>query len=587
MIVVDVAGVGASRPGRSLFDSLSLTISSGDRIGIVGINGTGKSTLLRVLAGHDAPETGSVRLAPGSRVALLAQEPELAGTTPRQAVGEGWMADAALDRVGLAPFVDRPLDQLWGGQRKRVALARTLTSTGLVDASGTESDLLLLDEPTNHLDLEAIGWLEDRLAGFRGGMVLVTHDRHLLDRVTTRVLELDRGRHHIHAGGYASYLEARAERAEREAGGEAKRRNLARAELAWLRRGAPARTSKPKARIAAATRIVEGRAPQAARAGELDLLFERTPRLGNTVVELNGVGHGWDGPMLFDGVELALDPRERLGLIGSNGVGKSTLLDIIAGRLTPAAGSVTVGATARIGYYDQLGASLDPEARVLEVVAGPSRQPDWSDEALCRRFWFDGDTMRARVALLSGGERRRLQLVATLALAPNVLLLDEPTNDLDLDTLRALEDFLDDWPGALVVASHDRAFLERTVADVLVMDGGGEVGRRPGGLAAWVAEFTARRRTASERPSGGDTRPPRARERRSASTLSHLLRESDKAQARLRRQRDQAARSLEDATAAGDHEALAQAGTALAELEAALNAEEERWIELASEAEGG
>ena len=445
-------------------------------------------------------------------------------------------------------------------------------------------------------ELQGIAWLEDRLVGFRGGLVLVTHDRHLLDRLTNKILELDRGAGFAHTGGYASYLEGRAEREAQAAETDTVRRNLARRELEWLRRGAPARTRKPKARIEAATKLVEGGPQRADRNGGLDLLFGRTPRLGNTVVELHGIGHGWgDAPDLFRGVDLALDPRERLGLGGANGAGKSTLLDIIAGRLSPRSGRVVVGSSVRLGYYDQLGQDLDPRRRVIEVVAGPSRQPDWTDEVLCQRFWFDKDTMWAPVSLLSGGERRRLQLVATLAQNPNVLLLDEPTNDLDLDTLRGLEDFLDDWPGALVVVSHDRAFLERTVADVVVLDGEGFVGRLPGGYAAWVEEFRAGQRAT---PSAAKTEPGARRGtsssavsgslpdqlRRSASTLRHLLREAEKDITRLTRRRERLTEDLvENAT---DHVALTRLGAELATVEGELAATEERWLELASEAEG-
>src|SRR5690606_14867709 len=366
---------------------------------------------------------------------------------------------------------------------------------------------------TNHLDLDAIAWLEDRLAAFRGGLVLVTHDRHVLDRLTTRILELDRGAAHVHEGGYASYLEARAERARRQAEAEHKRRNLARAELAGRGRGAPARTRKPKADVAAARAIAEGRAPEPARAGELPLAeLVRTPRLGETVVELHDVtdGHG-DGPPLFEHVDLLLGPGERLGVVGVNGSGKSTLLDLIAGRREPRSGRVVRGSTVRVGYYDQRGVDLPPDARVREVVAGPTRQPDWSDAALLERLWFDTDAQFAPVRLLSGGERRRLQLALVLRSAPNVLLLDEPTNDLDLDTLRALEDLLDDWPGTLVVVSHDRAFLERTIEDVVVVEPQGPGrpswpgprGRGGGGGSAGCRAATRRTRSSAAGPVAG------------------------------------------------------------------------------------
>jgi ABC transport system ATP-binding/permease protein len=578
VILVDCDRISAHRPGRALFEDLSVTVSSGDRLGIVGLNGTGKSSLLRVLAGEVEPESGTIRRGRGARVAMLDQEAALPDGPALAAVGESWEAAAVLDRVGMGPFADRPVSELSGGQRKRVALARALVA---------ECDLLVLDEPTNHLDIDGIAWLEDRLLSFTGGLVLVTHDRHLLDRVSTRILELDRGRGYVHEGGYAGYLEARAEREERAATAESVRRNLARAELAWLRRGAPARTRKPKARIEAATAIVEGRPEAAARPGDLDLHFG-TPRLGDKVVELAGVGHRFgDDPWLFKGVDLALDPRERLGVVGVNGTGKSTLLDIIAGRIAPLEGRIERGVTVSLGYYDQLTRQLDPTARVREVVAGPHRDPDWTDARLLEAFWFDADAQWAPVELLSGGERRRLQLLTVLAARPNVLLLDEPTNDLDVDTLRTLEDFLDEWPGALVVVSHDRAFLERTVTDVVVLDGAGRAGRRPGGYAAWEEE----RRAARSRGSAVSTPrvQPRTRSEpkgsrpagRSRSTVRRELGAAERELERLQARHDEL--TDEVAEAGTDHQVLAQIGAELAAVDQARRAAEDRWLELSEE----
>jgi ABC transport system ATP-binding/permease protein len=579
VILVDCDRITMSRPGRTLFEDLSVTVSAGDRLGIVGLNGTGKSTLLRVLADHVEPESGTIRRGRGARVAMLDQEAALPDGTALAAVGDSWEAAAVLDRVGMGPFADRPVSELSGGQRKRVALARALVA---------ECDLLILDEPTNHLDIDGIAWLEDRLAGFGGGLVLVTHDRHLLDRVTTRILELDRGRGHVHEGGYASYLEARAEREERAATAEAVRRNLARSELAWLRRGAPARTRKPKARIEAATAIVEGRAEAAARSGELDLHLG-TPRLGDKVIELHGVGHRFgDGPWLFRGVDLALDRRERLGVVGVNGTGKSTLLDIIAGRIAPLEGTVDSGATVSLGYYDQLTRELDPSARAREVVAGPHRDPDWTDARLLEAFWFDADSQWAPVEMLSGGERRRLQLLTVLAAKPNVLLLDEPTNDLDVDTLRVLEDFLDEWPGALVVVSHDRAFLERTVTDVIVLDGAGRAGRRPGGYAAWEEERRASRSRSgagATATAGAAPAPKRQRPKPAAGrSRSTVRRELTAAERDLARIDDRHDRLTGEVQAAGnDHEALARLGAELAALDEERRVAEDRWLELSEE----
>jgi ATP-binding cassette subfamily F protein uup len=596
VILVDAQDLAVSRPGKPLFADLSVTISSGDRLAVVGINGCGKSTLLGVLAGTVEPEAGVVRRGRGARVVSLDQLAVLPDGTVREAVGGGWEGAAVLDRLGMAALVDVAVRRLSGGEAKRAALARALVAMG----DGSESDLLILDEPTNHLDMDSIAWLEERLASFTGGLVLVTHDRHVLDRVTTRILELDRGAGHVHEGGYASYLDARVARAEREATTERKRRNLARAELAWLRRGAPARTRKPKAHIASARAVVDGRAPDPDRADELPLAdLVQMPRLGDTVIELTDVSDGYGDHLLFEHVELKLGPGDRLGVVGVNGSGKSTLLDVLAGRREPRAGRVVRGTTVRVGYYDQRGVDLPLDTRVRELVAGPARQPDWTDAALLERLWFGTDAQWAPVRLLSGGERRRLQLALVLRQAPNVLLLDEPTNDLDLDTLRALEDLLDSWPGTLVVVSHDRAFLERTVEDVIVLDPAGHdasrpgrVGRVPGGYAAYEAARRQARKagrvggvSAGARPQRvlAGARPVRDRSQRSPSTLRHLMR---KAEAEMRRLHERRATLEADLAAAlGDHVALARVGEDLSAVGAELASTEEGWLALAEEAE--
>jgi ATP-binding cassette subfamily F protein uup len=596
VILVDAAGVTVSRPGKPLFEGLSVTVASGDRLGVVGINGSGKSTLLKVLAGSVVPEAGIVRRGRGARLSVLDQDAPLPAGTVGKVVGDGWEVASILDRLGMGAAADLDVSTLSGGQVKRVALARALVGVGGPGGEADDSDLLILDEPTNHLDLDGIAWLEDWLARFPGGLVLVTHDRHVLDRVTNNVLEIDRGHAYVHAGGYQSWLDARAERALRSEVAETKRRNLARAELAWLRRGAPARTRKPQARIDVATALVAARPEAAARSGDLPLHVE-TPRLGDQVVELHGVGDGYGERWLFRGLDLALDPRERLGIVGPNGSGKSTLLDVIAGRRTPREGTALRGSTARIAVYDQRGVDLDPQQRVREAIAGPHRQPDWTDARLLEAFWFEDDAQWAPIGLLSGGERRRVQLLLALAQKPNVLLLDEPTNDLDLDTLRALEDFLDDWPGALLVVSHDRAFLERTVTDVLVLDDAGTAGRRPGGYAAWDAErrsravlggrrapsVTARAEEPAPRATGG--RPPKARAGRSHSTLRAALKEAEKDIARLERTRARLEGEVGEAAAGNDHAALRTLGAELAAVHTELSTAEDRWLAVSEELE--
>ncbi len=585
MILIDATNVTMIRPGRDLFRDVSVTISDGERIGLVGLNGTGKSSLIDVLIGTREPESGSVRRGRDVRIAALDQNPDLGSGTVRDAVegvdGESWEIDAVLDRLGMGGRSETPVAQLSGGEAKRVALARALVHP---------SDLLILDEPTNHLDVDAIEWLENRLAAYKGGLLLVTHDRHVLDRVTNRVLELDRGKAYVHEGGYDAYLEGRALREEQAQQQERVRANLARTELAWLRRGAPARTSKAKARIRSATEIVNARPEEAARSGSLDLHFG-TPRLGNDVVELEGVTFAHpDHPPLFERVDLALDPRERLGIVGSNGTGKSTLLDVIAGRRQPTAGSVHVGSTVSMELFDQRGIELNPQMRVWQAVVGDAPKPEWHDTVLMESFWFDSDAQYAPIELLSGGERRRLQLLITLAKKPNVLLLDEPTNDLDLDTLRVLEDFLENYPGAVVVVSHDRAFLERTVDDVIVFDGTGNVSRLPGGYEAYEklrksqagSKNDSTRQTAA--PSDKKSKPKSGDGGRSASTIRHELKSVEKDMARLDKKR--AALTTELEAAGSDHEALVRIGAELTLVVDEIDALEERWLALSEEAEG-
>jgi ATP-binding cassette subfamily F protein uup len=580
-VLVDLQQVAVRRVDRVLFEHLSLTVSDGDRIGVVGTNGSGKSTLLRIMAGVDDPEEGQVRRGRGTRVGFLDQVPHLPPGTVQAAVGEGWEAEAALDRLGMGASAGTDTGALSGGQSKRVALARVLAHP---------AELLVLDEPTNHLDLGAVAWLEQRLLSFRGGLVLVTHDRHLLDRLTTRMLELDSGSTFVHEGGYQSYLTAKAEREERAASAESTRRNLARRELAWLRRGAQARSRKPQARIDAAVRLIEGGPEAPARAAELEVAGD-TPRLGDKVIECAGVGFRYDGgPQVLSGVDLVLGRRERLGIVGANGSGKSTLVDILAGRRQPTIGTVEVGPTVVVGYYDQQGIELDLQARVQDLVAGPHRSPgSLADVELMKRFSFTGELPFARVGTLSGGERRRLQLLLVIAGRPNVLFLDEPTNDFDLDTLRVLEDFVEDWPGALVVVSHDRTFLDRTTDHLVAVESDGTVSAVPGGVAGWVARVEngdARRagslpsRSTDDRPAARTATPGTG----GSPPVGRLLRQAEKNMVRLQRQRDRIAEAL---TTAVDHVEMTRLGGQLADAQAALDEAEEQWLALAEEAESG
>lgn len=581
MILIDAEGLKASRPGRPLFEDVSITLSTGDRLGVVGLNGCGKSTLFRILSGEVRPDAGVVRTGRGARIGVLPQLPVLPNGTVRDAVGGGWQGEAMLDKLGMGDMVEADTRELSGGQLKRVALARLLAG---------EWDCLILDEPTNHLDLDAIGFLEETLARFPGGLAIVTHDRHVLDRVTNRVLEIDRGHAYLHipagenaGSGYAAYLAARAEREENSATAEQVRKNAAKKELAWLRRGAPARTAKPKARIAAAEALIANKPDGPARQGELGLDLG-SKRLGSKGIEMLGVGFTWpDGHEVLHAFDHALEPGDRLGIVGPNGAGKSTLLDMIAGRLTATVGTIDIGKTVLVGYYDQLGKELDLSKRVRDVVAGDKGSPSVEDLNLMKRFWFDGDAQFAPLSTLSGGERRRLQLLLTLIEQPNVLLLDEPTNDLDLDTLRALEDYLDDWPGIVVVVSHDRAFIDRTVEEILALDGEGGAALVPGGVAKWLQQRSARTTTTRSAPNqrSSSTKPAKQKSSRSPSTLNRLIANVEKDM--TKRTTRQTALYQDIADAGNDHKKLTALGEELAALQTAIESLETQWLELTEE----
>ena len=582
-MLLDLSDIRIGRPDRVLIEDLSLSLKAGDRLGVVGLNGCGKSSLLRVMAGVDVPDRGTVRYGRSVRVGVVDQTARLECGSVRSAVGAGWEAEAVLDRLGMSPFIDRDVDTLSGGQARRVALAQCLVN---------EHDLLLLDEPTNHLDLEAIEWLEERLEKFTGAIVLITHDRHLLDSLTTRVLEIDRGGTYLHipAGqhrmsGYAAYLEARAVREEQAVSAEQSRKNLALRELAWLRRGAPARTSKPRARIEAATALIHSRPQAAARSGELDLASLGSTRLGNKVVSVRGVSHRYDEQWVLHNVDFDLEPGDRLGIAGDNGTGKTTLLDILAGMRTPTEGHVEMGSTVQVGYLDQKGIELDLDQRVRNAVAGPHREPNHEDSRLMERFWFTGDTQWATIGQLSGGERHRLQLLLVLAQKPNVLLLDEPTNDLDLDTLRVLEDFLDDWPGTVLTVSHDRTFLDRVVEHLFVLDDSGLREVR-GGVAGWLADRAAAAPGAAPaKPASthnGATSVNAAPKQRSHYTLSKLLDQAERRLAKLTAERDSKSAELGQ-VGPTDHARLAQVAHDVALAHAAMAAAEDEWLALAEE----
>ncbi|MEI6709402.1 MAG: ABC-F family ATP-binding cassette domain-containing protein [Actinomycetota bacterium] len=479
VILIDIQKIALEGFDRTILENFSLTISSGERIGVVGINGAGKSTLLKIVAGLQQADSGNIRLGQGASVGYLDQIPNLPPGTVREVLGDGWEIDAAIDRLGMTKAIDTQIEHLSGGQLKRVALAKIFAE---------HNDVLILDEPTNHLDLSAIEWLEQKITGFPGAIVLVSHDRFLLDQVTTRMIELDRGKTYVHNGGYSALLEAQAEREVLAQNAEQIRKNMARHELAWLRRGVKARSTKPQARIDAANRLLAGGKEAAARDGVIDFNVE-TPRLGQTVIKAHNVSFTYpNGREILSNVNLELGPGDRIGIVGPNGAGKSTFINLIALHAEPTVGTIKHGPTVVTSYFEQGSDNFNLEATVQELVAGPRGIPGSPEDiAIMKSFWFTGALCKTKARELSGGERRRLQLLLALTRKPNVLFLDEPTNDLDLETIRLIEEFLAQWPGTLIVVSHDRTFLSRTTDRLLEIHADGTIADIPGGIDAWIA----------------------------------------------------------------------------------------------------
>jgi ATP-binding cassette subfamily F protein uup len=558
-ILIDLEKVTLQGADRAIFEDLTMTISSGDRIGVVGINGVGKTTLLNIVAGVVTPDSGYIRRGRDLRVQFLPQIPSLPVGTVRETLGAGWQVDAVLDRLAMLDAVDTPTSALSGGQLKRVALARVFAEP---------SDVLILDEPTNHLDLHAIEWLEQQIMDYPGAIVLVSHDRFLLDRVTNRMIEIDRGKTYIHAGGYSRLLEAQADREAQAATAEQVRRNLARTELAWLRRGAKARSTKPQARIDAAKRLLAQRPEAAARSGTIEFGLD-APRLGNTVIKAHHMGFSYEPEkVILRDVDVDLGPGDRVGIVGSNGSGKSTFVKLLAGRLEPTTGTIKTGPTVVSSHLDQGGGDFDLDATVQELVAGPQGIPgSLEDVALMKRFWFTGALPVTRAKDLSGGERRRLQLLLALAARPNVLFLDEPTNDLDLETIRLLEEFLSQWPGTLVVVSHDRTFLSRTTDRLLEVHNDGLIADVPGGIDAWISR--AMSGTSSSTTDNGNESSSVSRGRQ--------LRDAEKDVSRLERRKVTLTKKLLETT---DHAAQTTLGVELADVQKALHTAEELWLGL-------
>ena len=560
--LVNLKSVAKGYGSRDVLHDVTLGVSAGDRIGVVGRNGEGKSTLLRLIAGQEQPDRGQVTRANSLELAVIAQADELdARRTIREELVGGradheWAADSRFRSVldGLLGGVeirrfpagmDTPIGPLSGGERRRIALARLLLD---------DPELLLLDEPTNHLDVEGVDWLARHLAQRGGSLVVVTHDRWFLDAVCTRTWEVVDGGVEQYEGGYAAYVLAKAERERQAAAREDRRQQLMRKELAWLRRGPPARTAKPKFRIEAANALIED---EPEPRNTVELLRFATSRLGDKVVDVLDLGVAFGERQLLRGVTWRLGPGERVGLVGVNGSGKTTLMQAMGGTLRPTSGEVQRGQTVRLAYLSQDAAEIPGELRVLESLEQVRGRTTTSDGLemtagmLCDRFGFRGERAYTRVRELSGGERRRLQLMRLLMEEPNVLLLDEPTNDLDIETLTALEDLLDAWPGTLVVVSHDRYFIERVCDDVYALGTDGGLRHLPGGIDQYLELRRAAEAVAAPSPS------PAAQPKRSGAEVHAARKEAQRLERALEKL-DSREEALHEAmaTAATDHERL-------------------------------
>ena len=633
MQIVSVEGVSKQYDDRVLFNDVSFGIEQGARIGVIGVNGSGKSTLLKIVGGAEEPDSGQVTYRTGVRVAYLSQQPEMDGSlTVREYMfasggergllldyeialaqvnaapddlaalerlndlsaqidaAQGWDAEnqiqTILSRLGV-PITDQPLATLSGGQRRRLAMARALIDP---------ADLIILDEPTNHLDADTVAWLETMLARTPAALLLITHDRYVLDRLVQQMIEIDRGSVYQYVGGYNRYLEQKVERAGLAAAESARHNSIMRRELAWLRQGPQGRGTKQKARI---ERIEAMRAaPELAAQQDLTIPLG-TQRLGKHVLDLRHVAKSYGERMVLRDLTLEIGRGERLGIVGPNGVGKSTLLNLLAERAQPDQGVVERGETVRLAYYDQESHALNESQRVIDYIKAEAELVRTVDGEIVtagemlERFLFPAALQYALIGTLSGGERRRLYLLRTLlggGEPPNVLLLDEPSNDLDVQTLAVLETYLDTFSGTLVVASHDRYFLDRVVDHLLVFEGDGRVRTFPGSYSAYAEDRSARQqqerqRKEPQKPAARPTAPSAAsrkprtlsfKERKELETLEARIAELEAEQTRLN-----AAVSAGDLPYAELQETLAALMTAGQELETAF----ERWAELAAIAE--
>ncbi len=484
MNIVNIEHIGKIYGDKTLFEDASFGIQEGDKIGIVGINGTGKTTLLRMVNGDEDPDEGQIIRQGGKKIAYLSQNPEY---LPEQSVAEyamdgnsdtGWKVQSILNQLGIMDYSVK-MGHLSGGQRRRAALAKVLAG---------EFDLLLLDEPTNHLDEEMIQWLEMYLKSFRGTILMVTHDRYFLDKVTNRILEISHGKLYGYDADYSGFLELKAEREEMELATERKRQSMLRIELEWAKRGCRARSTKQRARLMRLEALKSGQAPVSDETVELDSV---TARMGKKTIELHQVTKTYGGRVLVKDFDYIFLKNQRLGIVGPNGCGKSTLLKMIAGEAVPDSGSIEIGGTVKIGYFAQEEQEMDDGKRVIDYVKDIAEYIQTSEgrvsaSAMLERFLFTPDMQYAPIGRLSGGEKRRLYLLSVLCREVNVLILDEPGNNLDIPTLTILEDFLNSFAGIIITVSHDRYFLDNVADRIFAFEGNGKLIQYEGGYTDYL-----------------------------------------------------------------------------------------------------
>lgn len=488
MNILNIEHVSKIFGEKTIFDDVSFGIQEGDKIGIIGINGTGKTTLLRMIAGVEELDSGQIIKQNGIRLAYLSQHPSFPeGATVLSYAFDGiaendWAlkseVKSALNKLGITDH-DMKMEHLSGGQKKKVALAKTLTSS---------FEILLLDEPTNHLDGEMISWLEDYLKRYKGVVIMVTHDRYFLDKVTNRILEISRGKLYGYEANYSKFLEMKAEREEMELASERKRQSVLRMELEWAKRGCRARTTKQKARLERLELLKSGKAPETDRLAEIDSV---ETRMGKKTIELHHISKSYGEKKLIDDFDYIVLKNQNLGIVGPNGCGKSTLLKMIAGIVEPDEGTIEIGETIRIGYFAQELPEMNTSQRVIDFVKDiaeyiPTKDGRITASQMLERFLFTPDMQYAPIEKLSGGEKKRLYLLSILQAAPNVLLFDEANNDIDIPTMTILEDYLNSFQGIVITVSHDRYFLDNVVDRIFEFDENGHLQQYEGGYTDYI-----------------------------------------------------------------------------------------------------